>query len=422
MMKRFVCLFICLFVCLSARAAEMANVEYIHQAIKQRWGITVPYNPNLGNPRVAANMKYLLTVVDRANRILSGYDVTSYGNDATYATQAAADTTAVNEAVRRLIVRPFYLVTTPDTSVFSFEMSAAGTFVVDWGDGTQDTITRTNTNLTKYSHNYAATGEYKIGFSGHATAYSTESARTNPTPAIQFKANENVATIHGSIGVVFSTIDDGAQQWQQPMFHNLFRDCVNLTGAIPPELFKGVHGAPVERMFASLFQSTNITGTIPEKLFADIRGAPQWAVFNNLFQNSTISGTIPPKLFAGIKGAPADYMFSNTFKWCSNLTGEIPAGLFSGISGAPAQYMYNQIFYKSPGLTGQIPENLFGNITGDAAEYMFKESFFDCVGLTGPSARQNGRYLYEIWPNAGQGCYGNVTGLTDYADIPAAWK
>ena len=77
----------------TARGAEMVNVEYIHQYLNTRWGIDLPYNPELTNPKVAANMKYLLTVVDIANEYLNGKKTTSYGTGA-YATLAAADTIA----------------------------------------------------------------------------------------------------------------------------------------------------------------------------------------------------------------------------------------------------------------------------------------------------------------------------------------
>ena len=43
-------------------AGPIVNVEYIHDAIKQRWDITVPYNTELVDPGVAANRKYLLTM------------------------------------------------------------------------------------------------------------------------------------------------------------------------------------------------------------------------------------------------------------------------------------------------------------------------------------------------------------------------
>ena len=48
----------------TAVAAQIANVEYVHAVIKQKWNINIPYNPELKNPRLAANMKYLLTTID----------------------------------------------------------------------------------------------------------------------------------------------------------------------------------------------------------------------------------------------------------------------------------------------------------------------------------------------------------------------
>jgi hypothetical protein len=47
-------------------------------------------------------------------------------------------------------------------------------------------------------------------------------------------------------------------------------------------------------------------------------------------------------------------------------------------------------------------------------------------GLTGPSAKINGQYLYEIWPDATatqvRAMYCGATGLSDCADIPSNWK
>ena len=83
-------------------AAQIVNVEYIHNAIAQKWDITVPYNKSLTNPRVAANMKYLLTTIDVANEMLNGESTTEYGNGE-YATLVAADTIATDTAVDTLI-------------------------------------------------------------------------------------------------------------------------------------------------------------------------------------------------------------------------------------------------------------------------------------------------------------------------------
>lgn len=410
----------------ASHAAEMVNVEYIHNTIQNRWGITVPYNPSLTNPRVAANMKYLLTAVDRANEIINDKDVTNHGDNPNFATLAAADTVATNDAIDRLIQQPFIMTTTADTTVFSFELSAQGKFFITWGDGTTQTITRTDTKFQTYSHTYARAGEYKIGMSGRATGYSTADPRTEPTAAIRFWKNNDIAAISGSLGAIFSTIGNGATAAQQPIFHNTFRECKNLTSTIPEQLFVGIHGAPAERMFAGTFQNSPFSGSIPSELFADIQGAPAWAMFNNTFHMSVLTGTIPGNLFRGISGAPAEYMYSGTFKHCKNLTGEIPAGLFGDIHGAPVEYMYYGVLGDNPGLTGQIPENLFGDISGPAAPWMFYQSFLNDSGLTGPSARINGQYLYEIWPsppeNGSTSCYGNATGLSDYSTIPAQWK
>ncbi len=99
--------------------------------------------------------------------------------------------------------------------------------------------------------------------------------------------------------------------------------------------------------------------------------------------------------------------------------------LFAGISGAPAGSMFHRTFYGCSKLTS-IPENLFGNISGTAQNQMFDGMFMYCTSLTGPSARINGQYLYEIWPDATSdqvgGMYRNATGLSDYSNIPSAWK
>ena len=118
----------------NARGAEMVNVEYIHQYLNTRWGIDLPYNPELKNPRVAANMKYLLTVVDIANEFLNDEQTTDYGNGE-YATLAAADTIATNTAIDTLIDAPtFTITTTPNTSSFNMIIGAAGNFIIDWGN------------------------------------------------------------------------------------------------------------------------------------------------------------------------------------------------------------------------------------------------------------------------------------------------
>ena len=111
-----------------AKSAQIANVEYIHKLIEQHHGVHVPYNSELTNPQVAANMKYLLTTIDAANSILSGGKITDYGNSE-YATTVATDTVATLEMVRDHVRNyKFFATTTPDTTSFSFTISASGVF------------------------------------------------------------------------------------------------------------------------------------------------------------------------------------------------------------------------------------------------------------------------------------------------------
>ena len=546
-----------------AHSAEMVNVEYIHQYLNARWGIDLPRNP-LTNPYAAANMKYLLTVVDIANEYLNGEKTTSYGTGA-YATLAAADTVATKKAIDTLISVPtFTITTTPYISSFSMIIGAAGNFTIDWGDGQSEVITDKPIGATTYSHTYSTSGAHKIKLTGLATDYSD--AATDAAVAF-YMNNQNtysISKISGSLGKIFPTLPDGSQpkfyrtfdnSWgyannlteipadlfagihgapAEYMFYGTFRGVglreipdglfASIQGApaesmfsytfsgtaiteIPADLFAGIQGAPATRMFASTFSNTDITeipadlfagiqgapavgmfegifsGTditeIPADLFAGISGAPAAEMFEGTFYNCTQLQSIPADLFAGIQGAPASYMFDETFYNCIQLQ-SIPADLFAGIQGAPASYMFYRTFFNTAiteipdglfagiqgapagsmfsstfsdtaiteipadlfaGIQGapassmfnatfrncyqlqSIPENLFGNISGPAASSMFSNTFRACTSLTGPSARINGQYLYEIWPNVSDmNTYMSATGLSDYDQIPSNWK
>lgn len=363
----------------AAPAAQVVNVQYVHDLIQQRWGITVPKNELLTDSSVVANMEYLLRAIDVANYKLNGWQTTNYVAGE-YATTAAADTVAAQQAVNGLIKFigfPFKLTTTETTDHFQFTISAKGTFYVNWGDGKEEVIERTNTNEELYSHAYDKAGEYTIELDGKATAYSNGST----TPAISFNNNQNVAGISGSLGQIFSTLANGVQ----PKFYYTFGNNPNLTGGIPPGLFSGVTGKPGKNMFYGTFYGdNNLNGQIPRGLFSGIVGEPMEGVFYRTFENcSGLGGGIPDGLFDGISGPPARDMFHATFAGCSGLTGNIPSGLFAGISGAPAQRMYNATFSGCSGLTGAIPNALFGRFDGAPQELMFGNTFFSCSGLTG---------------------------------------
>ena len=164
MLRKILSFFFALFMFLpTAHSAEMVNVEYIHQYLNARWGIELPYNPALENPKVAANMEYLLTVVDIANEYLNSEKTTNYGTGE-YATKLAADTIATNTAIDTLVRGPFTMTTTPDTTSYSMTIGAAGTFVIDWGDGEIETIRNKPLGNVVYSHTYDAPGEHNPGW------------------------------------------------------------------------------------------------------------------------------------------------------------------------------------------------------------------------------------------------------------------
>ena len=282
---------------------------------------------------------------------------------------------------------------------FSFQISASGSFMIDWGDGSAaQAINKTDTTLAAYTHGYAASGTYTVTLTGKATGYSVVLSNA----AISFANSTNktkMTSVTGDLGKIFPILN--ASDTGTPRFYETFFGCTGLA-SIPGSLFSGLDGAPVKNMFAGTFQGcTGLTGTIP--------------------------GT----LFSGIIGAPAESMFSATFQGCSNLTGQIPGTLFSGISGAPAPQMFVFTFSGCSGLTS-IGAGLFDGIApGSIADLMFGGTFYNCAGLKGPSATSgdasgnNRMPIFGKWPdtagNQGAGCYTGATGLDDYCEVPVAW-
>lgn len=285
---------------------------------------------------------------------------------------------------------PEFSITTinmPANTSYKFTLGAAGTYYIDWGDGSAiQTINKTDTSVTLVSHTYASAGVRTIGISGQATGYYT--ADDGRRAAVGFSWGDNVnatanhytAKISGSLGAIFGTLPDGTQ----PRFNYTFYQSPNLTGTIPENLFDGVYGQPISYMFDGTFFKTGLTGQIPGGLFKDIVGKPVTFLFTSTFSdNYNLVSTIPSELFSGIQGAPAPLMFYQTFYKSSKMKGEIPADLFAKIKGAPAKQMFRQTFAGCSGLTGSIPENLFSGIEGAPAQEMFNQTFSGCTGLTG---------------------------------------
>lgn len=395
------------FISFSARAdlQPAVNVEYIHKLVEQEHGIQLAYGDDAAStPNRVANMEYLLKVVDLVNAHLNGADkATSYATDAKYATKQVADTVAAIYVIRNLIEHYYFTATTTaDTTSFSFSIAAKGVFHIDWGDGNRESVEKTTTNVKTFSHNYSQAGVYKVKIGGYSTDYS------NDKGCILFTGNKNIAAIAGSLGRLFPTLRGNLK----PIFYETFRDCSNIASTIPEELFAGVHGTPINRMFELTFYNCSaLTGVIPAGLFSGIYGAPKYNMFRWTFAECRSLSGIGGPLFGRIYGKPAINMFNNVFYGCAGLTGPIPPDLFGGVPeanglmlrGEPASGMFSGAFHYCSGLTGIIPPEIFGDIYGDPASSMFNCVFSGCSKLgTGIADTDIPQYMkdgYAFPPN-----------------------
>ena len=233
--------------------------------------------------------------------------------------------------------------------------------------------------------------------------------------------------------------------WNNPLvddFTASFQLCTQLTGSIPEKLF---WNNPLVTNFSFTFRScTNLTGNIPEKLFIN---NPLVTNFQQTFRSCiNLTGSIPEKLFIN---NPLVINFQQTFSSCTNLSGSIPENLFWN---NPLVTNFSFIFYQCTNLTGSIPEKLFIN---NPLVTTFQQAFQQCTGLTDDlphnlfiNNKEVRLFTYTFWGSnnlTGRGwetiineaeqnaidggftltrtqCFRNCTSLTDYAQIPAAWR
>ena len=306
----------------------------------QNYTITYELNGginNVNNPATYTTSGATITLQSptKANyKFMGWYDNDQFTGDAITEIPSGSMGDIVLYAKWEEFENKFQITTTElaDGDTFSFSISAAGTFYVDWGDGSDiETITRPSATSSSqsYSHTYEIGGVKAIKLDGLATGYYSYDAYVS---AISFYNNTKLAGISGSLGAIFPTIGGAAATagyagnsgnlWAiQPRFYLTFSGCSGLTGSIPENLFAGIQGQPASAMFDYTFYGcSGLTGSIPENLFAGISGAPAGTMFYGTFRGcSGLSGSIPENLFAGISGAPAEYMFDSTFSGCSNL-------------------------------------------------------------------------------------------------------
>lgn len=295
----------------------------------------------------------------------------------------------------------FTITTTPDTTSFSFSISAEGTFYIDWGDGNIQIINMPRgAGLIVYSHNYASGGEYNIRFAGVANAYYNNTDPSLHVETIRFYSAERIASVSGSLSALFPAY--GYTVTKRPIFYQTFSGATNLH-SVPDTLFSGYSQGYVE-LFYGTFMNSGLT-SIPENLFRHVTVAA--AEFQATFYGCTGLTSIPENLFSNISGR-AEKLFSNTFEGCTGLT-SIPENLFRNISGAPANNMFYRTFYGCTGLTGPIPKNLFAGIsTSTTATNQMTNVFYNTNLAT--SCDPYAQYItgFEDWFDGHVACEDNV--------------
>ena len=217
---------------------------------------------------------------------------------------------------------------------------------------------------------------------------------------------------------------------------------------IPEELFR--YNTEVEE-FGYVFKDCAELTTIPEGLF---QYNTKVTTFDRTFWNCTNLKSIPVNLFknninvesiyatfrgcTGLTNIPEGLFYYNTkttsfwgaFRECSGLT-NIPEGLFDN---CPEVTTFSYTFEKCTALES-IPAGLFDNNTKVTGLY---GTFSDCTALESESPyttiKVDGNdvkvHLYEranypehfTAPTSYKKCFMGDTGLTDYTNIPAAWK
>ena len=259
------------------------------------------------------------------------------------------------------------------TNEFAFNITAAGTWVVDWGDGHVQKIYRPDTadeynddedrpDNTTYRHTYAQPGVYTIKMKGLATDYSG----TDNIAAINFNWSgyeDYIASITGSLGAMFPTLAGN----NVPSFTEVFADVDNFIGELPSGLFSGVTGCR-DYMFQNAFSYGKFT-RIPAGLFSGINDEACMSLFEETFHDCTELTDVEQNAFPKLQYC-GDRMYTSTFQNAEKLT-TIPSDLFENQQGGCMELFENT--FDGSGLTS-IPSELFANIE-NTGEAMFDSTF-----------------------------------------------
>jgi hypothetical protein len=277
---------------------------------------------------------------------------------------------------------------------------------VDWGDGTEETLT-----ADYPQHTYSAPGEYAIVVLGHTDMMHTNPGLQNQN-IHQVNWMNNLAAIErwGDLGclsleqacygcVNLSQTERHAKFDHVTSVSAMFRGCSSLRYT-----FTQLH-APLLTEAYSMYQECTSLEEIPEGLFA---GCLNLQNISNLFLDCTSLVNVPVSLFAGniklqdasqvfyrcrrLKNTPSFYYnrdiksFRGAFSTCAALT-DIPDFCFFHSASTDM----SGLFSNCSSLTN-IPEHIFSGaaevlnfasvFSGSAITSLHKDLFRDCVKVT----------------------------------------
>lgn len=298
--------------------------------------------------------------------------------------------------------------------------------VIDWGDGTTETIGDQYVTSATLSHAYGegTSSTTSVTFKGTVEALTTSgySAQIEVLKAsllgITQWGNPELQKINlqGAIALNYLAADTKGALANVTDFNHCFYGCTSLT-SLPEGLFAKATRAT---NFSYAFGDCTGLTSLPSDLFAQNAEA---TLFTGTFYQCTSLETLPATLFAGAVKAG---VFNMAFYGCSSLTA-LPEGLFDQNANVSE---ISQAFSHCTKLQ-QIPVSLFDHMR---MLQTTNEMFFNCTSLTGESPYTviNGSkvHLYERqnYPSEflkidnHSNTYTNCTGLSDYGSIPDEWK
>jgi hypothetical protein len=272
----------------------------------------------------------------------------------------------------------FTIQTTTSNQIFTLPIfdydSVTPNFFVQWGDGSDDTIT--SSNQVEKIHTYSSAGTYTITIQGIM-------------PAFKVGNNSSIRTLIKTI------ISWGDVQLKEINFNG----CSSIT-TIPG----GYSGLSNVESFATFMRATQLS-SIPSDIFAYSANATN---FTDAFSANTALTSIPSGIFDNNINATT---FASAFSGCSNLS-SYPSTLFDTNINV---VNFSSTFRACRSLTSTLA------FTNNTAVTTFANIYY--MNTTTNAMDGNAPALWTRVPEPfGFRAFFNCIGLDNYASIPVNWK